>query len=66
MRRKELQGWVTTRSERAGVDMEIGDALPLLHEGRSEAPEVAQDAGYLLLWKGQGRQAHVGRAVQHW
>jgi hypothetical protein len=46
--------------------MDRGDALPLLHEGLCETPEVAQDAWHVLLRKGQGRQARVERAVRQW
>src|SRR5207248_9296601 len=40
----ELKLRLGARAERAGVDMDIGQALPVVHEGPREAVHMPQDA----------------------
>ena len=43
-RRDELQLRLGARAQRAGVDMDIGDALPIVHERPGQAVHMPQDA----------------------
>ena len=64
--RDELQVRLGARAERTGVDMDIGDALPIAHEGPGEAMHMLQNARDGLVvgpWGGTDRHVCWGRAA---
>ena len=64
--RDELQVRLGARAQRAGVDMDIGDALPIAHEGPGEAVHMSQNARDGLVvgpWGDADRHMCWGRAA---
>src|SRR5919202_6917852 len=64
--RDELQVRLGARAQRAGVDMDIGYALPITHEGPGEAvhmPQNARDGLVVRPWGDADRHMCWGRAA---